>query len=41
MVSSQIKNSLTIFFIPPPQAEHEAGKVQEGGERGAATGWGE
>lgn len=35
------KSSLTIVFISHPQAEHEAGEVQEGGECGAAAGWGE
>ena len=35
------KISRTIVFIPHPQAEHEAGEVQEGGERGAAAGRGE
>lgn len=35
------KMSLTVVFIHPPQAKHEAGEVQEGGERGAAAGWGE
>lgn len=35
------KISLTIVFIPLPQAKHEAGEVQEGGECGAAAGWGE
>lgn len=44
MVTSRKKKkkmSLTVVFIHPPQAKHEAGEVQEGGERGAAAGWGE
>ena len=36
----QVKENQPVC-IPPPQAKHEAGKVQEGGECGAATGWGE
>lgn len=35
------KAALTIVFLPHPQAEHEAGEIQEGGECGAAAGWGQ